>query len=179
MIKLHLGCGIRNFGPEWVHIDGNNFPHIHSHDVTDLPFDDESVDLIYASHLLEYFDYTEGVDVLKEWCRVLKPGGVLRIAVPNFSIMAALYIDGKLPLERFIGPLYGKMQMNDEWIYHRTCYDWDTLMKALLLAGFTTVSQYDWRATEHASFDDHSQAYIPHMDKKKGVLISLNVEAIK
>ena len=38
---------------------------------------------------------------------------------------------------------------------------------------------YDWRKTEHAQFDDHSQAYLPHMDKKNGELISLNVESNK
>ncbi|HAI38830.1 MAG TPA: methyltransferase, partial [Maribacter sp.] len=39
--------------------------------------------------------------------------------------------------------------------------------------------KYDWRQTEHAKFDDHSQAYIPHMDKENGTLISLNIEAVK
>ena len=38
---------------------------------------------------------------------------------------------------------------------------------------------YDWEQTEHSKFDDHSQAYIPHMDKENGTLISLNVECIK
>ena len=36
-----------------------------------------------------------------------------------------------------------------------------------------------WRETEHSQFDDHSQAYVPHMDKENGVLISLNVECNK
>ena len=41
------------------------------------------------------------------------------------------------------------------------------------------VKRYDWRDTEHAEFDDHSQAYLPHMDKENGTLISLNIEAVK
>jgi hypothetical protein len=41
------------------------------------------------------------------------------------------------------------------------------------------VVEYDWRKTEHSKFDDHSQAYIPHMDKDHGTLISLNVECTK
>jgi hypothetical protein len=45
--------------------------------------------------------------------------------------------------------------------------------------GFTDVRIYDWRKTEHADIDDFSQAYIPHMDKENGTLISLNVECIK
>ena len=55
-MKLHLGCGKRNFGTDWVHIDGGDFPHLQSNDITNLPFDDESVDLIYASHVIEYFN---------------------------------------------------------------------------------------------------------------------------
>ena len=41
------------------------------------------------------------------------------------------------------------------------------------------VRRYDWRETEHANVDDFSQAYIPHMDKERGVLISLNVEWLR
>jgi len=45
--------------------------------------------------------------------------------------------------------------------------------------GIESVERYDWRDTEHADFDDHSQAYIPHMDKENGVLVSLNVQGTK
>lgn len=46
-------------------------------------------------------------------------------------------------------------------------------------AGFKDVRRYDWRQTEHKDYDDFSQAYIPHMDKENGLLISLNIEATK
>jgi hypothetical protein len=45
--------------------------------------------------------------------------------------------------------------------------------------GMRKIKKYQWDHTEHAQFDDHSQAYLPHMDKKNGTLISLNVECIK
>ena len=83
MIKLHLGCGWRNFGDDWVHIDGGDYDHLQYNDITKLPYEDESVDLIYASHVLEYFDREEAVDILSEWTRVLKKGGALRIALPD------------------------------------------------------------------------------------------------
>ena len=41
------------------------------------------------------------------------------------------------------------------------------------------MKRYDLRDTEHADIDDCSQAYLPHMDKENGVLMSLNVEATK
>ena len=45
--------------------------------------------------------------------------------------------------------------------------------------GFSEVKKYDWRKTSHSQFDDHSQAYLPHMDKENGDLMSLNIEAVK
>jgi predicted SAM-dependent methyltransferase len=131
MVKLHLGCGKRDFGSDWIHIDGGTFPHVTHNDITKLSFEDESVDLIYASHVLEYFDRDEVIPVLEEWYRVLKVGGKLRLAVPDFEEMAFLYAEGKYPLESFLGPLYGKMKMDDVTIYHKTTYDIHSLSRVL------------------------------------------------
>lgn len=179
MIKLNLGCGWRDFGPEWIHIDGGDYPHIHSKDIIDLPFEDNSIDLIYASHVFEYFDRNEGNELLKKWYTKLKPNGILRLAVPNFEVMSKLYIEGKYPIEQFLGPLYGQMPMGEETIYHKTTYDFKSLENLLKFIKFNNIRIYDWRRTEHAEFDDHSQAYLPHMDKDNGTLISLNIEAVK
>jgi len=175
-MNLHLGCGKRNFGKDWIHIDKADYPHIDSQSVTDLPYADDSCDVIYASHLFEYFDRAEAAEVIKEWKRCLKEGGVLRVAVPDFEAMCNLYNTG-YSLEMFLGPLYGKM--GEPSFYHKTVYDFRSLKLFLEASGFQKVKQYDWRLTDHAYVDDHSQAYIPHMDKKQGTLISLNVEAVK
>mgnify|MGYP003131517773 CR=1 FL=1 len=178
-MKLHIGCGWRNFGSDWIHIDAGNYSHTENHDIVSLPYKNNSVDLIYASHVIEYFDRESVLDALLEWGRVLKPKGKLRIAVPNFKAMCELYVDGSVELLEILGPLYGKMMMGDDIIYHKTVYDFPDLKETLLTCGFNNVTQYDWRETEHSEFDDHSQAYIPHMDKENGTLISLNVEATK
>lgn len=178
MIKLHLGCGKRNFGDSWTHIDGGDFSHLSAHDITKLNFKNDSVDLIYASHVLEYFDRTEVIEILREWNRVLKVGGILRLAVPDFEAMTNLYKSG-FPLETFLGPLYGKMEMSGNTIYHKTCYDFNSLRLLLESNNFGDTQKYDWRKTEHSGIDDHSQAYIPHMDKQNGTLISLNIETFK
>ena len=52
-MKLHLGCGKRDFGPEWIHIDGADFPHIKSHDITKLDFEENTVDLIYSRKIFQ------------------------------------------------------------------------------------------------------------------------------
>lgn len=180
-MKLHLGCGKRDFGKGWVNIDAGNFPHVTSHDIVKLPFENAVCDLIYSSHTLEYFDRDEVVPVLKEWCRVLKPHGILRLAVPDLTAMVDLYLRQEWPIESFLGPLYGKMipEGCTDSIYHKTAYDFRSLRELLLCVGFCDIQTYDWQKTEHAGVDDHSQAYLPHMDKANGTLISLNVEATK
>lgn len=168
--KLHLGCGKRDFGPEWIHIDSAKFPHVSHNSVTKLPFKDKTIDVIYASHLIAYFDRLEIMDVLFEWKRVLRPGGTLRLATPDFWRMIRLYNDSKIKLDDIHGPLYGRMDMNGKTIYHKTVYDYPSLSRTLMLSGFSNVRRYDHRKTDHALFDDHSAAYL------KDELISLNIE---
>jgi len=180
MIKINMGCGWRNFGEDWIHIDGGDYDHLDYKSITDLSqFGDNTIDLIYASHVIEYFDRQEVLQLFKEWNRVLKKGGILRIAVPNFEVMSRLYNENIIELDQIIGPLYGRMKMEDVYIYHKTVYDFLSLSNVLEKCGFYNVKRYDWRQTEHSQFDDHSQAYIPHLDKENGTLISLNVECAK
>ena len=167
MVKLHLGCGKRDFGPSWVHIDKADFPHVKYKDVTKLPFETGTVDVIYACHLIAYFDREEIIPILKEWKRVLIPGGVLRLATPDFRAMAKMYLrENCSNLNQFLGPLYGKM----EGIYHKTTYDLYSLIELLASVGFKDIRKYDRFKTDHARHDDHSAAMI------EGNLISLNIQ---
>lgn len=180
---LHLGCGKR-YIPGFIHCDLSDYDHIdYKIDVSKLdPFASGSVDLIYACHVLEYFDRLHVKSVLAEWRRVLKVGGILRISVPNFESIVKIYLQN-LDLDQpgILGPLYGKWQINNtsENLFHKTVYDFKSLEKLLVSSGFTLVKKYDWQNTFHSEYDDYSQAYIPHMDKKNGILLSLNIEAKK
>lgn len=183
-MQLHLGCGKR-FIPGFIHIDLNDFPHIdYRHDIRDLPMiSDNTVDLIYFCHGIEYFDRVEIIGVLKEWKRVLKKGGMLRLAMPDFEALVKVYKKFK-DLDKVLGPLFGRWEIKDkedraEILYHKTVYDFISVKKLLMSQGFKQVKKYDWRKTIHKDYDDYSQAYIPHMDKEKGILISLNIEAVK
>ena len=62
MIKINLGCGWRNFGDDWYHIDGGDYKHLDSHDIFNIPFENNTVDVIYASHVIEYFDIATTVN---------------------------------------------------------------------------------------------------------------------
>jgi ubiquinone/menaquinone biosynthesis C-methylase UbiE len=159
-------------------------PHIdHKSNIDQLPFfPDSSADLIYCSHALEYFDRDQARDVLQEWYRVLAPGGLLRLAVPDFESLVKVYQTSGA-LDRVLGPLYGKMDIvtpsGHERLYHKTKYDEGSLSSLLQQCGFLAPERWNWRTTEHAGVDDHSQAYFPHMQKDTGILVSLNLQARK
>jgi len=181
-VKLHLGCG-KVFIPGFIHIDIADFEHIdYQEPINDLSFTfkPNSVDYIYCCHALEYFDRQEAEEALKEWYRVLKKGSLLRLAVPDFEAIIDIYRGyGDLEHRGILGPLYGRMKVNDGYIYHKTTYDFDSLKKLLEKVGFKDIKRFNRWETEHAEVDDFSAAYIPHMDFENGKLISLNVEAKK
>ncbi len=181
-MKLHLGCGKR-YLDGYIHVDIADFEHIdYKIPVDDLSiFKSGEVDEIYASHVLEYFDRSYVITVLKEWKRVLKPGGILRLAVPNFLKLVEVYQSSK-DLSSIIGPLYGKWDIGDqEFIYHKTVYDKHSLNILLKEVGFKDIKIWDWKDffKDYQDFDDHSQAYYPHMQKDSGVHISLNLQCEK
>lgn len=178
--KLHLGCGKRHI-PGFFHVDALAAPHVDLvGPVERLPmFPDESVELIYASHLLEHFSRKEYLLVLQEWYRVLKRSGVLRLAVPNFAACAQLYHEQGLQdgLTGLVGLIVGGQR--DQYDFHKMVFDEPLLTRGLKSVGFRDVRRWEWRETEHAGLDDYSQAYLPHLDKQSGTLMSLNLEAVK
>lgn len=178
-IKLHIGCGKR-FIPNFIHIDKDYYEHLdYQRNIVDLNiFKNNSVDIIYACHCFNYLDNDDARKALKEWHRVLKKDGILRIAVPDFAAIVKVYKrfkDLKLVKRLVTGYYKGKLGVD----YHRAVYDEKALKELLLECGFSKVHRYDWRKTEHAQYDDYSQAYLPHMDKEHGIHMSLNLEAIK
>lgn len=180
-MKLHLGCWHR-YIEGFTHIDLCDMPHIdYKSSVDRLTFlENECAELIYASHVFEYFDRTQAPEVLAEWNRVLRPGGTLRLSVPDFDQLVQVYATSN-DLTKILGPLFGRMQIENtrNTIFHRTVYNSSLLIETLESAGFVDCKPWEWRHTEHSHIDDHSQAYFPHMDKENGIQISLNIECRK
>jgi predicted SAM-dependent methyltransferase len=90
---LNLGCG-GSFHPDWVNMDFKPASSkVIAHDLRKpLPFRGNTWDCIYASHVLEHFSRREARLFLNECRRVLRPGGVLRIVVPDLEMIARLYL---------------------------------------------------------------------------------------
>jgi predicted SAM-dependent methyltransferase len=181
LVRLHLGCGKR-YLPGWVHIDLAEYDHIdYRQSIDDLSnFEDNSVDAIYSSHALEYFDLKQGMSTLIEWARVLNHGGTLHVAVPNFNSLIDVYRKTN-EIEKILGPLFGRMLgLSSALIYHRVVYDEQLLHEMLQTAGFTKIEHYNpvhFLKNLDPTFDDHSLAFFPHMDRD-GIQISLCMTAV-
>lgn len=177
-MKLHIGCGKRNL-PGYKHFDIRPLDdHIDFIGTADdlSQFLDNSIEEIYACHLLEHFGRNDVDRVLTEWNRVLVEGGILRIAVPDFEAVAAEYTE-KHDLSKVMGLLYGGQDY--EFNYHFVTFDFATLKEHLEKCGFTGVERYDEKEFLPEDYDDYSRAYLPHMDFQNGRHMSLNVIARK
>lgn len=94
-IKLHIGCGT-NYFEGWINIDNNSDNNIKKLDVNwdlknPLPLETNTVDFIYNEHFIEHLTVQQGVILMKEFFRVLKPKGVLRIATPDLDYVVFRY----------------------------------------------------------------------------------------
>lgn len=170
--KLHIGGTVRV--PGWEVINAVPGPHVdHLGNAGDLSmFDEGTFTELYASHVLEHFDYKDELDAtLREWCRVLAPGGRIYISVPDMDILARMFIaQQKLNLEE----RYFVMRMMfgghfDEYDYHQVGLNQEFLQHFLAGAGFTGMR----RVQGFGLFEDTS------VMEFKGVRISVNMIADK
>lgn len=184
-IKLHLGCYHRKIHG-FINIDARKEANPDIVDDARLlkKFKKNSIDLIYACHLCEHFSRQESFVVFNRWFELLKPGGILRISVPDLRALFEYYIKTN-DLKAIENLLYGSQK--HKYDFHYTGWDEKSLKETLESVGFTNIYRYDWRETEHFYVDDYSQCYLPSMEYKsrritdeiKGTLVSLNIEATK
>ena len=89
----NLGCG-GCFHPDWINLDlAPQSAHVVRHDLrTRLPLGDGSCEVVYHSHLLEHLPHAVAPVFLQECYRVLVPGGILRVVVPDLEMIARLYL---------------------------------------------------------------------------------------
>lgn len=96
MVLVNCGCGNKYIvDNEWINIDFNsNDKNVKSHNILKgLPFENESVDVIYTSCMLEHFTKEQAEFFLKECHRILKKNGILRIVVPDLENVCREYIE--------------------------------------------------------------------------------------
>lgn len=169
--RLHIGG--QQPSPGWEIFDAIARPGVdHLGEAGDLGrFADGSFAVVYASHVLEHFDYKdEVVPVLSEWRRVLRPGGSLHLSVPDLERLCHLYLTPRLAPElrlHIMRMMFGGHV--DDYDYHMAGIDEGLLMAWLGQAGFSSAR----RVGNFGLFDDSSAMEF------LGMPISLNVTAIR
>jgi predicted SAM-dependent methyltransferase len=143
--RLHLGCG-------WVHKDGwlNIDLFATRADVywdlrLGIPFPDDSVEAISHEHMLEHLSLEHGFSITRECLRVLRPGGVLRIGVPDAGLCVNSYAGTAAPdwaASQITGMLAVQALFYENG--HRAMYDAETLMLMCRAAGFAEAKHSDW-----------------------------------
>ena len=91
---INLGCGSR-FHPAWVNVDiVPSNPAVTACDLSKpFPFPDGSFDAVYHSNVLEHIRREHAHAFMRECERILKPGGILRVAVPDLERICRLYLE--------------------------------------------------------------------------------------
>jgi predicted SAM-dependent methyltransferase len=175
-VYIHLGCGEIN-APGFINVDALPFSHVHyNQGLEDLHiFPDEYADLMYASHVLEHFGHREVPRVLREWQRVLKRGGVLRLAVPDFDKIVGIYLSEERDVKKILSPLMGGQ--GNPYNFHKSVFNEAHLKKILLSAGFREVRIWNPQEVELHAFEDWASRQLEFSGKKYS--ISLNIEAVK
>ena len=169
-MKLHIGGKIKKDGWKIMNIQKN--PEVDFiGDLSDLSqFQDESIEEIYASHVLEHVDQKKALKTLEGVNRVLKTKGKFYISVPDMDTLCHFFInpltDSKIKFHVMRMMFGGQIDKND---YHYFGWNYEFMQDYLKRANFTKIE----RVASFGLFKDTSD-YKPY-----GFPISLNVIAFK
>ena len=129
-----------------------------------FPFQEDTFNYVYSEHLFEHLTYQQAVNMLKESYRVLKPGGIFRIATPDLKFLLRLYKEPEKPIHKdYIEysakagkvppmPVFVISRFHTEW-GHQIIYDKETLTKLLMDVGFTDIVSCEVGKSEHKALN--------------------------
>jgi predicted SAM-dependent methyltransferase len=176
--KLHIGAGDHRL-QGWLNTDidvGLAKDLIYLDATKRFPFDDNVFDIAFSEHVIEHISREQGVDMLYECHRVLKPGGQIRIATPDLAFLIDLYTPNKSALQiSYIewatdtsipcAPFYADTFVINNYVRnwgHQFIYDEKVLTHALRRAGFTDIRRYEIGKSRCVELEDlENQARLP------------------
>jgi predicted SAM-dependent methyltransferase len=176
-LRLHWGCG-RHAQPGWINSDRNPWPGVDvPADLTlGLPFAGDTFDYVVSVHALQEIVYDDILPALVDLRRVLRPGGVLRLVLPDLDRGIEAYLAGNR--DHFLVPdedaasLGGKLIVHMLWYGHsRLLFTWDFIVELLRKAGYRDVARCAFGETKSP------HAEIAALDSRERE--SLFVEAVK
>lgn len=161
-VMLNVGCGT-DYKEGWINIDNNSDHNIEKLDLNwdlrnPLPFADNSVDYIFNEHFFEHLSVEESRVAMADFMRTLKPGGVMRIAMPDMEDVVALYLDKKWkkrPVIKnhglsFVETRAEMVNMSFHWWGHKWLYDWEELVRRANEVGYKNIRRCTLRASKHS-----------------------------
>jgi predicted SAM-dependent methyltransferase len=156
--RIHLGCGPNRL-EGWVNVDIDRRSAADvRHDLRiGLPARAGTVSRVYSEHVFEHLELEDGVRLLADIRRVLRPGGIVRIAMPDLRALVDAYLGDwedqtwlqNPAFDRIDTPAHMLNVSMHEW-GHRYLYDWDELRLRLQQAGFVGVERCEWGRSESA-----------------------------
>lgn len=170
-MNLNLGCQVHYF-EGWTNQDvvGDD-PNMKVDLVCDavaLPLEDNSVDFIYAGHLVEHFYPDTLPYAIAEWKRVLKPGGKIAIITPDSGAVMKDYARGVLSIDATWQQIYGRIYHYDrESERHHIAFDWPMLAKMVGIdkwMGTQMINIGGWSNAIPFNFNSPPEELIPFMD---------------
>jgi predicted SAM-dependent methyltransferase len=213
-VMINLGCGFTGHN-DWINVDWgvlsiiNKFPVlkkvIFSLNIVPknynrtwpknlrlinlrkrFPFSDNSIDYIYTAHFIEHLEKHEAIKLFKQCYRSLKPGGTIRILVPDLDIVSRQYIesDDKIrKVEILNNHFYGLIEKKDVaptfyermllWFArgHKWLYNFEYMKRNLMLAGFEDQKikrcQFQQGETPNIDFLDNYPDHTLYVEAKK------------
>jgi SAM-dependent methyltransferase len=153
-VRLNIGGGGTEI-PGFLNIDKKTgwdaCPLRRSHERGESYFADNSVDEIYCSHLIEHFGVAEAERALREWVRVLKPGGIIRLATVDLMKVAGALADGNPDNLPILGYLYGGQ--TDEYDFHKSGYNDYWLERLMRECGLGDIRPWTAEYDDGAALD--------------------------
>jgi len=158
MIGLEFGCGETPRRPDFAGVDVRPLPtvkYVCNAWEIDQHVDEQSVDEIFSRHFFEHLTFEHGAMTLQSWFRVLKPGGLVTMIVPDMSFHVAQWLnpDRKVTInangmsdeEWAISGFWGKQREGtyDVWDIHKSGYDYALLSDFVSQFGFVNVQRVE------------------------------------
>lgn len=186
LVKLNIGSYINQYHYGWQNIDILDLTQFAQHngytfrqlDVTKgLSYNENSVDIIVSSHFIEHITREEGLSFLKECYRVMKPGSIIRLTVPDTELLINKYATNDISQYKHINVGVEKSTDNADSLFelllsgHKTIYDYDSLSKLLSKAGFVDITRKDFNKSSSKTIESQTIDMYPSL--------SLYIEAKK
>ncbi len=143
MIRLNLGSG-GDYMEGWVNVDQyTEHKTDQRYDISKLPYQNESVDEIKAFHVIEHFPWSKGIEALREWHRVLKPGGRLWLETPDLLGSCIAYVNGDSNTRKMLNGHFFSEAGDRPGQLHYLLFSQEDLTMVLGWAGFHSVKRIE------------------------------------